>query len=89
MLYEVFWVFVIAFVFPRLATWRVAGIVLIATCVLECLQLVHVAWLDAIRATFLGAALLGNGFDVWDFSHYLIGSALGGVLLAALRTQRR
>jgi hypothetical protein len=87
-LYEIFWVLLLALVWPRLTVWRNAAIVFLVTCILECLQLVRAGWLTAVRGTFLGAALLGNGFDLWDFPHYLAGSAMGALLLARLRAKR-
>jgi ribosomal protein S18 acetylase RimI-like enzyme len=83
--YEVFWVLVAGWLFPRAGAWRCAVFVLAATCGLEFLQLWHPHGLERVRATFLGAALLGRAFDPWDFSHYVAGCAAGAVALAALR----
>jgi hypothetical protein len=83
-LYEVFWVVLLRLIFPRLTPVWCAAIVFVCTCILEVLQLWHAPWLDAIRATFLGAAVLGTSFDRWDFPHYAIGSALGGFLVHAI-----
>jgi hypothetical protein len=63
---------------------RAALAVFVVTCFLEVTQRWHAPWLDAVRATGLGAALLGNGFDWWDFPHYAIGSALGAYLALTL-----
>ena len=79
-LYEVFWVLVLCFISPRMSARRSAGIVFIATCALEFFQRVRAPWLDSVRSTFFGAAILGNGFDWWDFPHYALGSAAGGLL---------
>jgi hypothetical protein len=87
-LYEVFWVVFLRIVFPRLSPVPCAAIVFVFTCVLEVLQLWHPTWLDAIRATFLGAAVLGTSFDAWDFPHYAVGSALGGLLVRAIIPRR-
>jgi len=86
-LYEVFWVLVLAVLSPRLGPRRSATGVFLATCVLEFLQRWHAPWLDDLRRTFLGAALLGNGFDWLDFPHYALGSALGGALAWRLRRE--
>jgi hypothetical protein len=59
--------------------------VLVGTSALELLQLWHPPWLDAVRRTFPGAAVLGQVFDPWDFVYYVIGSALGVVLVHAFR----
>lgn len=84
-LYEVFWVLVLTAVAPRLAAWRAGGWVALATCFLEFSQSWHDPGLDALRRTFVGAALLGNGFDWWDFPHYALGSAAGALLVRRLR----
>ena len=55
--------------------------VLFATTLIELLQLWHPPFLQTIRATFIGHALLGNTISWWDFPHYIIGSSLGLVLL--------
>jgi hypothetical protein len=78
--YEVFWVLVAALLAPRARSASIALGVLLATCLLEFLQLVHTPALDALRRTYWGAALLGNGFDWLDFPHYVIGCALGALL---------
>jgi len=88
-LYEVFWVVFLRIVFPRLAPSLGAAVVFVLTCILEVLQLWHPSWLDAVRATFLGAAFLGTSFDPWDFPHYAIGSVLGGLFVYAITRPRR
>ncbi|MBN1670750.1 MAG: DUF2809 domain-containing protein [Kiritimatiellae bacterium] len=87
--YEVFWVFALRFAFSRLSPAACGAIVLLGTCVIECLQLWRPAWLMAVRGTWLGAALLGTSFDPWDFPHYVLGSALGAVLLWLLVRRHR
>ena len=82
MLYEIFWVLVAIEVWPRWSPWRVAAGVLAVTSTLEFLQLWHPPALEAIRATFIGSALIGTTFVLWDFPHYVIGCVLG-VLLAS------
>ena len=83
--YEVFWILLVLLVRPRLSPWRVAGAVLLVTCALELLQLWNPPALAAVRASFLGHALIGSSFSWWDFPHYLLGSLLGGALGVALR----
>ena len=80
-LYEVFWVVVLRFAFHKLPPFVCAVIVLVVTCLLETMQLWHNAWLDMVRGTFLGSALLGTTFDKWDFVYYVIGTVLGGLLV--------
>ncbi len=54
------------------------------TCLLEFLQLWQPPWLQAIRSTLLGAALLGTSFAWWDLPAYVIGCVLGWFLLHGL-----
>jgi hypothetical protein len=80
--YVVFFMLVAYFVFPRpSAATRIAVVVLLATCILEVLQLWRPAWLQALRSSTLGAALLGTTFSPWDFPAYVVGSILGWSLL--------
>ncbi len=81
-LYEVFWILAVKFVWTRARTWPCAAGVFAATCLLEFLQRLHAPWLDAVRGTFMGAVLLGNGFDWWDFPHYALGCTAGGLVAA-------
>lgn len=78
--YEVFWILLLATFFPRLGTGRIALSVFVVTCGLEFLQLWHPRFLELIRSNFMGRALLGNGFDPWDFVYYVIGSTVGWLL---------
>jgi hypothetical protein len=86
-LYEIFWVLVLRLTVPRLAPLTCGVAVLVGTSGLEFLQLWHPPWLDALRHTFLGAAVLGQVFDPWDFVYYVIGSALGVVLVHTFRNK--
>lgn len=81
MLYEIVWISFVALLLPRERPWRIALAVLLATSAIEILQLWHPPLLQAIRATFVGHALLGNTFSWWDFPHYIMGSGLGYSLL--------
>ena len=54
--------------------FRIPLIVLLVTCALESLQLWHPPLLEAIRQTFIGAALIGTTFAWWDFPHYIVGA---------------
>jgi len=77
-LYEVFWVLLIFMFYPtKTAANVIPIIVFFSTCMLEFLQLWHPQFLMAVRATFLGRALLGTTFVWWDFPHYLIGCLIG------------
>ncbi len=55
-------------------TPMVRGGLALAVCVLvESSQLLHVSWLDAVRATSIGHLVLGSGFDARDLLAYTIG----------------
>ncbi|MDG2183729.1 MAG: DUF2809 domain-containing protein [Mariniblastus sp.] len=51
------------------------------SCTAEFLQLWQVGWLNEIRSTTLGAALLGSSFTWSDIPPYFIGGGLGYLLL--------
>ena len=78
--YELFWILLVLWVWPRLSPLRVAIGVFSVTCALEILQLWHPAPLEWVRSSFLGRALIGSTFSTGDFPHYFVGSALGFVL---------
>lgn len=84
--YVVFWCLVAFWLWPR--TRRPGGIalgVLAGTCGLEFLQLWHPHWLQLLRASFLGATILGTTFAGSDFPYYFAGAALGWLWLRGLR----
>jgi hypothetical protein len=77
--YEIFWILLVAFLFPQASPlWTAVG-VCFATCVLEFLQLWHPPFLEAMRSTLPGRLVLGNSFTWSDFLSYFIGSLLGWV----------
>jgi hypothetical protein len=76
-LYVVFWILLVLLLRPQLRPESVAGYVFLATAALEAAQLWHPPWLERLRATFLGHALLGSTFSWWDFPCYALGAALG------------
>lgn len=76
-LYEIFWCLVIAFFFPTTKPLWIAILVFSFTSILEILQLWHPQFLEAIRSTFLGRALIGTSFTWLDFPHYLLGCIIG------------
>jgi hypothetical protein len=86
--YEVFWCLAVFFAQPRWSPAAIAGGVCGATCILEFLQLWHPGWLETMRRTFIGAAILGSSFDWFDFLYYFAGSAAGFLLLRGFRTRR-
>ncbi|RSK49065.1 DUF2809 domain-containing protein [Hymenobacter rigui] len=65
---------------PRWSSWRTGAVALCFAVVIEISQLWHPAWLQAIRATTLGALVLGHGFLWSDLLCYAVG-VLAGVLL--------
>ncbi len=83
-LYVVFWVLAVLVARPRGSPVRVAAGVFAATSLLEVLQLWQPAFLQSVRATFLGATLLGTTFSWWDFPHYALGCAAGALLARRL-----
>ena len=65
-----------------------AAAVLLVTCVLEVLQLWQPPALAALRGSFLGHALIGSSFSLWDFPHYAVGGLLGAALAHRLGERR-
>jgi hypothetical protein len=75
--YDIFWCVFFSAVLPQANPGKLAATVLAATCCIEFLQLWHPPFLEAIRGTFAGAAILGSTFDWTDFPYYFIGSWIG------------
>ncbi len=65
------------FLFPKIATKKLAFISLIFCYGIEISQLYHVPWIDNIRATTLGGLVLGYGFLWSDLVAYTIGVGVG------------
>jgi hypothetical protein len=85
--YEIFWILLIALLFPKASpVWTAIGVCL-ATCLVEFLQLWHPPFLEAMRATLPGRLVLGNAFTWSDFLSYFIGSFLGWMWMWVLRQQ--
>ena len=85
LLYEVFWCLVAFFFVPhRKYIMRIVVSVFIVTCILEILQLWHPAFLERIRAAFLGGAFLGSTFVWWDFPHYVLGCIVGWLCMRVI-----
>lgn len=83
--YELFWILVLALVRPSLHPRSVSLLVLVATCLLEFLQLWPTPALEPVRSNLVGRALIGESFSWLDFPFYLAGSALGYLMLKSLR----
>ena len=82
-LYATMVTFLLRAAFPA----RRVGIAALIVCFgVECSQAWHPAWLDAVRATRLGALVLGRGFLWTDLVCYAVGVAVAiGVDRAVLR----
>ncbi len=89
MFYVVFWCLAAAICWPAASPRRIVFVVLAMTCALEVLQLWRPPWLQKLRATFPGAALLGTTFVVSDFVYYAIGAAVGWWQVRRLRRLSR
>jgi len=87
--YVILFMALVALIWPRLAPGWVALGVLVATCLLEVLQLWQPAWLQAVRATLPGRLVLGSTFSPSDFGYYLIGAGLGWLGLRWLQARYR
>ncbi len=74
----VFWL--LALVAPRARTLVLGGAALCIAVTVELSQLYHAPWLDALRATRLGALALGEGFLWSDLACYGVGVCMAVVL---------
>ena len=79
--YETFWCLVVFLIRPGLKPLLIASWVFAMTSLLELLQLWHPAFLQIVRSTFIGAALIGNSFNWLDFPYYLAGCILGVLMM--------
>ena len=68
------------FLFVNLKKRASFGIALAFSYLIEVSQLYHAPWIDAIRATTLGALVLGFGFLWSDIACYTVGIILGIVV---------
>lgn len=83
--YEVFWCLAVFFLWPmKKNALKIAVWVFIVSCVLEALQLWRPEFLQRIRATFLGAVIIGTSFVWWQIPHYILGGVIGFVLMRML-----
>ena len=83
--YVAFWCLFGLLIYPQAAPKLISGIVLGLTCGIETLQLWHPPFLQAVRSTFLGKALLGSTFVWMDFMYYFVGAAIGWYWLVLLK----
>ncbi|MCC6241457.1 MAG: DUF2809 domain-containing protein [Gemmatimonadaceae bacterium] len=71
------------------STPRIAIGALIVCVAVECSQLYHAPWIDALRATSLGALVLGYGFLWSDIAAYTAGVACAALIDATVLTRFR
>jgi len=69
----------IGFMFPSLATLKVAIIALLFSFSIELSQLYHAPWIDNIRQYHIAALVLGRGFLWSDLVCYGVGVTMGVV----------
>ncbi len=74
----VFWMLALAR--PAARTRTLAGAALVIAAVVELSQLYRSPWIDALRATRLGALALGQGFLWSDLACYVVGVAIAAGL---------
>ena len=76
--YEIFWILIVFAIFPiKMFINKIPAWVFIITCALEILQLWHPKFLEMIRSSFIGSALIGTTFSWLDFPHYALGCLIG------------
>ncbi len=73
---------------PHLPVGRVAMFGWLVSAAVECSQLIHVDWLDALRGHPLGALLLGRGFLWSDLAAYAGGAVTFAGIATLLRRAR-
>ncbi|MBW2059905.1 MAG: DUF2809 domain-containing protein [Deltaproteobacteria bacterium] len=85
--YEIFWILTAFLFFPSRRGANVIPFYVFAiTSMLEFMQLWHPPFLEMIRSSFVGSALIGNTFVWGDFPHYVLGCLIGwGWLRSLLR----
>lgn len=83
--YVIFFVVALAIISQANSATRITLLVLTLTCALEFLQLWHPLWLEQIRRTLLGRALLGTTFEWTDFPPYFAGAVIGWALVRLLQ----
>jgi len=67
----------VGFLWPSCSTRRAGIIAAVISCAVEFSQLYHAPWIDAVRATRLGALTIGSVFNWPDFAAYAIGILVG------------
>ncbi len=83
--YVLFWIFLLKALVRSLPIVGLAAGVFVLTSLLEVLQLSRHPWLEWVRSFFLGRALIGDGFDPWDFLAYAAASAAAVALYPVIQ----
>ncbi|MDZ7724026.1 MAG: DUF2809 domain-containing protein [candidate division KSB1 bacterium] len=88
-IYVIFWSLFLYLLYSKGHPLIIAGIIFLITCILEFAQLWHPAWLEQLRQSFLGRAMLGTSFSWLDYVHYLIGFVISAGLMTVLKQVRQ
>lgn len=83
----VFWILALAS--RRAGTGVLAATAMAIAVAVECSQRYHAIWIDSIRATRIGALLLGSDFSWSDMACYAAGVGIAAALDAYLRAHAR
>ncbi len=83
----VFWL--LALGWRRASPGRLAVSAVAIAFAVECSQLYHAAWIDAIRANRIGALILGSDFLWSDLVCYAVGVGLAVAVDALLASRAR
>jgi hypothetical protein len=67
----------VGFLWSSCSTRRTGLIAVVISCAVEFSQLYHAPWIDAVRATRLGALTIGLVFNWPDFAAYAVGILIG------------
>lgn len=76
-LYALMFFFIIAFIFDKMDSWKVALISLLLCYSIEILQLYQADWILTVRSYKLGGLILGYGFLWSDIVSYTLGGMTG------------
>jgi len=87
--YVIIWSLAFFFLWPNKTNIvRIPIVIFILTCVLEFLQLWKAEFLERIRATLAGAALIGTDFVWQQIPYYVLGTVISIFLLAILANKK-
>jgi hypothetical protein len=87
--YEIFWCLLIFVFLDAGKPWVIAIWVLVLTCCLEFVQLLHPPFLELLRSTFIGRTVLGTSFTWSDFPYYFLGCGIGWLWMRWLQRAGR